>query len=66
MLLRYIVSLITALKCFHEILSGPGIDELLHLSIALLNSSFEKSGHSNIGFKEISSRMFNVGHTKDY
>jgi len=59
-LLRYIVSLIIALKYFHEILSGLGIDELLYLSMALLNSSFEKSGHSNIGFEEISSRTFKL------
>ena len=60
MLLRYIVSLITTLKYFHEILSGLGIDELLYLSIGLLNSSFKKSGHSNIGFEEILSRTFKL------
>jgi len=41
-LFEYSVLLTTALKCFYKILSGPRADELLHLSIALVNSSFEK------------------------
>ena len=41
-LFEYSVLLTTALRCFYEILSGPRADELLHLSIALVNSSFEK------------------------
>ena len=38
---RHLSSLITALRCFHEIQSGPGVDELLHLVMALLNSSLK-------------------------
>jgi len=38
---RYLLSLMTALRCFHEIQSGPGVDELLCLVMALLNSSLK-------------------------
>ena len=33
---RHLLSLMTALRCFHEIQSGPGVDKLLHLVMALL------------------------------
>jgi len=52
------ISLTTALRYFHETLSGPGADKLLYLSIALVNSSFEKEGQVDGGFDGISSKMF--------
>jgi len=50
-------SLINLLRSLHEILSGPGADKLLHLLIALLNSSFEKGAYSETGFDGISSKI---------
>ena len=37
-LLRHILSLMIALRCFHDNLFSPGVNELLHLAIKLLNS----------------------------
>jgi len=39
-LVRYLLSLVTVLKCFYEIQSSLGVNKLLHLIIVLLNSSF--------------------------
>jgi len=39
--LRHAMSLTILLKCLHNSLSGPGVDELLHSAIELLNSSSE-------------------------
>lgn len=58
MLLRYFSFLITALRCFQNIQSGPRMDELLHLLMTLLNSSLEKKDYVMIGFEGISSKMF--------
>jgi len=40
-------SLTIALRCFYEILLGPELDKLLHLSIALMNSFLEKELHDD-------------------
>jgi len=49
---KYSVFLTTTLKCFYKILSGLKVDELLHLSMTLVNSSFEKEGHINDSFNK--------------
>ena len=41
-LFRHISSLMIALRCFQDNLSSHGINELLYLAIALLESSVEK------------------------
>ena len=43
---RYILSLIMHLRCSHNSLLGPGADKLLHLTMALVNSSSKNSGHN--------------------
>ena len=58
MFFKHPASLMTALRCFYKTLSEPEIDELLHLSIALINFLFEKEGHSDKDFNRISSKMF--------
>jgi len=50
MLLRYLLSLTTALRYSQKMWSGPEVDKLLHLLIADLNSSLEKGGYVMIGF----------------
>jgi len=45
-LIKHVLSLIIILRCFHKILFGPGVDELLHLVIAFLNFSVEKESQS--------------------
>ena len=40
--LRHVLSLRMILRCFHDNLSGPGVDELLHLVKELMNSSSAK------------------------
>jgi len=40
--LKYVLSLRIILRCFHNSLSRPGVDELLHLSKELANSSSAK------------------------
>jgi len=54
MLIRYLLFLTTALRYFQETWSGPEVDKLLYLSIALLNSLLEKDSHIKVGFNEIS------------
>ena len=49
-------SLTIHLRCFHETLSSPDVDELLHFAIALLNFSFKKGVHSNAGLEGILSK----------
>ena len=41
-LLRHTLSLMIFLRCLHNSLSRPGVDELSHLVIELVNSSFKK------------------------
>ena len=60
MLLRNLLLLITILRYFHDTLLGLGIDKLLHLVIAYLNSFFEKIGYFNIDFKEILFKIFKL------
>ena len=43
---KHLLFLTTHSRCFHEILSGPGADELLHLLIVIINSFLEKEFHS--------------------
>jgi len=40
--LRHVLSLRMILRCLHDNLSSPGIDELLHLVKELMNSSSAK------------------------
>jgi len=51
------LSLIMSLRCPHDILSGPGVDESLQLVIAQENSSSEKLSHS-MGEKD--SHLFKI------
>ena len=46
MLSKHLSFLTTSLRCFYEILSGLGADELLHLSIAIINFFQEKEFHN--------------------
>ena len=55
---KQLISLTTALRCFHKTLLGPGADKLLHLLIALVNSSFKKEGQIDNSFNEISFKIF--------
>ena len=41
---KYLMFLTIALTSFHEILSELGVNKLLHLLMALINSSFKKEG----------------------
>ena len=41
-LFKHLSSLTTSLRCFHKVQSGLGADELLHLSMAIVNSFLEK------------------------
>ena len=51
MFFKYVLSLIMCLRCPHESLSGPGANVLLHLTIALVNSSSENNVHSDEEYK---------------
>jgi len=42
MLFKHLLSLITSLRYFHEILSSPGENKLLHLLMAIINFFLEK------------------------
>ena len=42
---KHLSSLTTSLRCFYKILSGLGVDELLYLLIAIVNSFPEKDFH---------------------
>jgi len=57
MLCKYLLFFKTSFRCFHDTWSGLGVDELLHLSIVFLSSSFEKDSHSDLSFEGIS---FNI------
>ena len=52
-LFKHMLSLTIDLRCFYNTLFGPDID-LLHLAMALLNSSIKKSTYSNTSLNEIS------------
>ena len=43
--LRQTASLTYLLKCLYTTLSSPGVDELLHFTMALMNFSSEKGPH---------------------
>jgi len=55
---KHIKSLTTTLKYFHETLSRSGVDEILHLLMALMNFLFEKRDHVNDSFNKILFKMF--------
>ena len=56
-LMQALAMLMTLFKIFHEILSGPGTEESLHLLMAFLNSSFKKESYSTTSFEEISFKI---------
>ena len=47
---KHSVFLTTTLRYFYKTISGPRVDELLYLLVALVNSSFEKEGSVNDSF----------------
>jgi len=55
-LVRHLSFLMTDLRCFHEIQSGPDMDKLLHLTMTLLNSSLKNGGQSHDCFNGSSFR----------
>jgi len=56
--LRYTASLMILLRCLHDNLSSPGVDELLHFAIELINFSSENSFRLIVGLLGISSSKF--------
>jgi len=58
MFFKHILSLMTRLRCSHDNLSGPEADELLHLTIALVNSSSENNDHEADWYEFSSFNMF--------
>ena len=56
-LFKYISSLMIAFRCFQDTLSGPGVNELLYLTMELLNSLTEKEVQIVIFLVGISSIM---------
>ena len=52
--LKHVMSLTYFLRCFHDNLSGSGIDKLFHLAIALVNFSSEKGLYFVTGLFAIS------------
>ena len=57
MLFKYVLSLMMHLRCPHKSLLGSGTDELLHLTIVLVNSSLENDAHNN---EEYESNSFSI------
>jgi len=47
-LLRHVLFLIILLRCFQDSLSGLEVKVLLHFSIVLMSSSFEKGTHLKV------------------
>jgi len=54
--LRHILLMTMTLRCFHDNLSGPRVNELLHFMMELLNSSSEKGIHIVMSLFRISSK----------
>ena len=54
---RHTSSLMIHLRWLYESLSGPGVNELLHLVMDLMNSSFKKDSQYSDGLSEISSKI---------
>jgi len=52
--LRYVMFLTHLLRCIYNNLSGPEVDKLLHLAVALVNFSSEKKLHFVTGLFTIS------------
>ena len=56
-LLKHFLFFMTAFRCFYKMWSSLEVDKLLHLSIALLNFSWEKGMQIIVVFEEISFKM---------
>jgi len=52
---KYLLSLTISLRCFHEILSSPEADKLLHLLMAIMNFFLEKKFHNKYSLEGSSS-----------
>jgi len=63
---KHVLSLTITLRCFQNTLSRLGIDKLLHLIIAFLDSSLEKGTYAIIGLVEIHQALYMVGHYSEY
>ena len=57
MLTKHLSCLTMLLRCLHKSFSGPGAEELLHLTIACLNSSFEKEFYRETSLQSILLRI---------
>ena len=57
-LFKHILSLMMLLRCSHESLSGLGADELLYLTIVLVNSTSENDAHDDEEYKSNSFSTF--------
>ena len=53
MVLKQSISLTMALRCLHDNLSGPGVEKLLQLTTALLDSSLGNEVHVKGGLSVI-------------
>ena len=56
-ILRHSLSLRIILRWLYDNLSGPGVEVLLQLAIAILNSFFENKGQREVSFSGISSKI---------
>ena len=54
---RHALLLIMHLRWDHDSLSGPGVNKLLHLAMAFMNSSLENEGYSSRALLGNSSRI---------
>jgi len=54
----YVLSLITHFKWPHDSLLGPRADEMLHFTMALVNSSSKKGNHNKVWYKLSSLNTF--------
>jgi len=59
-LVKHLLSLIIALRCFHKVQSGLEVDESLHLMMVFLNSPLENRSHLCICFDGNSSKRFRL------
>ena len=55
-LLKHSLFLTIFLRCLQDNLSGPGVEELLHLLMALISSAFEKEAQLITSLSSISSK----------
>ena len=59
-LVRHFLFLTTNFRCFHKMWFRLGVDKLLHLSITVLNSSWEKCVQVIMGLEVILFRVFSL------